>query len=342
MKLRIAYLMEDTDLSGGVRVQLAQSDELVRRGHQVTIITKGAPLRWRSSLAEWSHVDDFEQVDPQKFDFLIATFWTTVRPAFDLAPDKTLHLCQGYEGDFTAYQDHSSAIEAVYRLPIPKIVVTPTLVPLCRRYCEDVTWIGQIVDEGFFQPRELREGTPRVLLVGASQIDFKGIDIGYGAALHARWNGGEFDLIRVSPWAPAGDEPVQEHVAEFHVGLDSVAIQNLFRSCDLFLGPSRRDEGFGLPAAEAMASGLPTILTRIPSFLSFAPGEDYALFADEDDAVALGEHLLALLGDEVLARELSLRGREVAEQFRAERTGDRLEEFLLSRAERVANSPSGT
>jgi glycosyltransferase involved in cell wall biosynthesis len=333
MKLRIAYLMEDTDLSGGVRVQLAQSDELVRRGHDVTIVTRGAPLRWRSSFAQWSHVGDFSEIDPGEFDFLIATFWTTVRPAFDLAPGKTLHLCQGYEGDFTAYQDHSGAIEAVYRLPIPKIVVTPTLVPLCRRYCDDVTWIGQIVDEGFFQPREPHEAAPRVLLVGASQIDFKGIDVGYGAALHARWNGGEFDLVRVSPWAPAGDEPVQEHVTEFHVGLDSLAMQRLFRSCDLFLGPSRRNEGFGLPAAEAMASGLPTVLTRIPSFLSFAPGEDYALFADENDAETLGEHLLTLFADERVSRELSRRGREVAEQFRADRTGERLEEFLLGRFE---------
>ncbi len=166
-------------------------------------------------------------------------------------------------------------------------------------------------------------------IVGASQIDFKGIDVGYGAALHARYYGASFDLIRVSPWRPAGDEPVEEHVSEFHVGLDTSSMQKLFRSCDIFLGPSRSDEGFGLPAAEAMASGLPTVLTRIPSFLTFDSRHDYALFVDEDDAEGMGDQLLTLLGDEELSRLLSRRGREVAEQFRAANTGDRLERFLL-------------
>ena len=41
--LRIAYLVEDTALSGGVRVQLAQADALVARGHRVRLVTKGLP-----------------------------------------------------------------------------------------------------------------------------------------------------------------------------------------------------------------------------------------------------------------------------------------------------------
>lgn len=329
MKLHVAYLMEDTDLSGGVRIQLAQADELIRRGHRVTIITKGSPLHWRESSAEWVYIDDFTAVDPAPFDVLIATFWTTVRPAFEIAPHRTVHLCQGYEGTFTAYQDLSKEIEDVYRLDIPKLVVTPSLVDVCSRFCDDVTWIGQIIDDGFFQTSGPRNEPPRVLLVGASQIDFKGIDVGYGAALHARYYGASFDLIRVSPWRPAGDEPVEEHVAEFHVGLDTTAMQRLIQSCDLFLGPSRSDEGFGLPAVEAMASGLPTILTRIPSFLTFDSKHDYALFVDEDDAEGMGDQLMTLLDDEALARTLSRRGREVAEQFRVINAGNRLEQFLL-------------
>lgn len=40
--------------------------------------------------------------------------------------------------------------------------------------------------------------------------------------------------------------------------LSSVALAQLYRSCDMFLFPSRA-EGFGLPCIEALASGLPTI-----------------------------------------------------------------------------------
>lgn len=330
--LRIAYLLEDTDLSGGVRVQLAQADALIARGHSVTLCTKGPPLTWRASNAEWAYVTSFYEFDLSEFDFVIGTFWTTVPAAWELAGDRAVHLCQGYEGSFTAYESQREEIEKVYRLPIPKIVVAPHLVEVCRTFHPDATYIGQIVDDSFFRRKSQAPGhRPRVLLAGASQVDFKGIDIGYGAATHCRWFGGEFSLIRVSPWAPSKQEPVKELVDEFHVAVTSSEMTALVHSCDIFLGPSRRQEGFGLPAAEAMASSLPAALTRIPSFLSFAPSHDYALFAEEDDAEGLGEHLRSLLADPELGQRLGARGYEVAQQFRSTETASRLERFFLER-----------
>ncbi|HJQ37906.1 MAG TPA: glycosyltransferase [Thermoanaerobaculia bacterium] len=56
--MRITYLAEDTAISGALRIQLAQADALIERGHDVRFITTGAPLTWRSSRAEWVYVDD--------------------------------------------------------------------------------------------------------------------------------------------------------------------------------------------------------------------------------------------------------------------------------------------
>jgi len=330
--LRVAYLLEDTDLSGGVRVQLAQADALIARGHQITLCTKGPPLTWRASNAEWAYVTTFYDLDVSEFDFVVGTFWSTVPAAYELAGDRAVHLCQGYEGSFTAYEHQRAEIEKVYRLPVPKIVVATPLIEVCRTFHPDVTYIGQIVDDSFFRRKNPGAGTPpRVLLAGASQVDFKGIDVGYGAATHCRWFGGEFSLVRVSPWAPSKEEPVKELVDEFHVALTSSEMTALVHSCDIFLGPSRRQEGFGLPAAEAMASSLPVVLTKIPSFLSFAPSHDYALFAEEEDAEGLGEHLRSLLADPDLREQLGARGHEVAEQFRSTETAARLERFLYER-----------
>ncbi|MGH9457267.1 MAG: glycosyltransferase family 4 protein [Thermoanaerobaculia bacterium] len=332
MLFRIAYLMEDTDLSGGVRVQLAQTDALVARGHAVTIFTKGLPLTWRTSAAEWEYVDDFGVPSYEGFDFVVATFWTTVRPAWERAGARTVHLSQGLESTFTAYDDAREEIEAVYRLPIPKMVVSPHLVEWLAPFGSEVVSVGQIVDDAFFRPRRGAEHDPlRVLLPGAAQIDFKGVDVGYGAALHARANGATFDLVRVSPWAPAPDEP-HESAAEFHVGLDARAMAALIHSCDIVVGPSRKEEGFGLPPAEAMAAGIPAVLTKIPSFLAFDPQRrDYALWAGGDDPIALGEELVRLLDDEDLRESLGARGREVAEQWRAGLVAERIEAFLARR-----------
>lgn len=328
--LRVAYLLEDTDLSGGVRVMAAQADELIARGHQVTLVTKGPELTWRASSAEWRFVGDFGEAGLGEFDFVIASFWTTLEPAYALAGARALHLCQGYEGAFSAYQDIRQRIDAAYRLPVPKMVVSRHLVEVCRRLNPDVTWIGQIVDEEFFQQGTGGNERLRVLLPGAMEVDIKGVEVGYGAALHARFSGAEFDLVRVSPWRPRGSEPL-EHVAEFHTAIGTAEMSRLLASCDVLIAPNRKEEGFGLPAAEAMASGVPVVATRIPSHLAFEEKNDFAAFADEDDAVGLGDALLQVIDDSDYRHRLIRRGREVAEQFRAAVTGARLEEYLLGR-----------
>jgi glycosyltransferase involved in cell wall biosynthesis len=329
--LRIAYLLEDTSIAGGTRVAVAHADALTDRGHEVTLVTRGGPLTWRASRARWLHVDDFGKLDPGAYDFMVGTFWTTLQRTFAIAGDRGVHFCQGYEGSFTGYQSMKPQIDAAYRLPLPKITVSPHLVPICRKFYDDVTYVGQIVDEEFYQPRVARSSErPRVLLVGPAQADFKGIDVGYDAVRHARELGADFDLIRASQWEPAEGEP-RELAAEFHVAISTAEMAQLIASCDVFLGTSRAEEGFGLPAAEALAGGVPAVLSEIPSFLSWDPRHDYALFAAEGDAAMFGVQLVTLLRDAKLREKLSANGRQVVEQFRAARTAVVLERWFASR-----------
>ncbi len=328
--MKIAYLLEDTELAGGIRVAVAHGDALTDLGHEVTMVTKGGPLTWRSSRARWLHVRSFEELDARPFDFVVGTFWTTLAVAWSLAGARAVHFCQGYEGSFAAYQTHRPLIDEAYRLPLPKITVSPHLVPICHRFYPDASYIGQIVDDIFFQPHPSHRGKPRVLLVGPAQADFKGIDVGYEAVRRARALGADFDLIRAAQW-PAADHEPANLASEFHVALPTGEMALLFASCDVFLGPSRHEEGFGLPAAEAMASGVPAVLSEIPSFLSWDDVRDYASFAPDGDSVSMGEQLADLLDDSELSARFARRGRAVAEQFRAERTARRLEQWFAER-----------
>ena len=301
-------------------MQLAQADALIARGHRVRLVTTGLPLTWRSSRAEWIYVDDLRYYDAGDDDFVIGSF-DTVTVAYDLAGERAVHLCQ-------------RVADAAHELPIPKLAVSRSLIPICERSGSDAIYIGQIVEDELYRdvtPRE-RE-PPRVLLSGAAQNEIKGIDDGYGAVAHARWFHQKLDLIRVSPWAPSREEPL-ESVQEFHVALNTAEMTRLVHSCDLLIAASHAEEGFGLPAAEAMAAGIPCLLTAIPSYLSFDDTRDYALFAPEQNAVELGERLIDLLGDAALRARLRTRAREVAEQWRAESVAERLESFFVARAVR--------
>lgn len=326
--MKIAYLLAGTEIAGGTRVAAAHADALTDRGHEVTLVTTAGPLTWRSSHARWLHVPSFEEVDGRQFDFVVGTFWTTLGAAYALGGSaRGVHFCQGYEGSFTGYRSLKPQIDAAYALPLPKITVSPHLVPICRAFHDDATYVGQIVDDEFYQPHRGANARPRVLLVGPAQADFKGIDAGYAAVRRARELGAGFDLVRVSQWLPDENEPATL-ANEFYVALPTAEMVALFPTCDVFLGPSRAEEGFGLPAAEAMASGVPCVLSEIPSFLSWDERHDYALFASEG---SMGDALVRLLGDAALRERLASRGRKVVEQFRKERTAERLERWFASR-----------
>src|SRR5256885_5625634 len=152
-KLKIAYLAEDTAMSGGIRAQLAHADALIARGHRVRVVTKGAPVTWRRSDAEFVYVDNFLDYDARDDDFVVGTFWLTVPPAYELAKEKAVHLCQGYEGAFTAYQPITHEIDAAYRLPIPKLVVSTSLIPVCKQFVDGVTVIAHGGHDAVFPAR---------------------------------------------------------------------------------------------------------------------------------------------------------------------------------------------
>ncbi len=73
------------------------------------------------------------------------------------------------------------------------------------------------------------------------------------------------------------------------------------------------DEGFGLPALEAMACGTPVVASRAGA-LPEVVGDAGLLFAPQD-AAALTTELRTLLGDDSLRRVLATRGLERAEHF---------------------------
>ncbi|MEA2256607.1 MAG: hypothetical protein QOG35_2652, partial [Solirubrobacteraceae bacterium] len=72
-------------------------------------------------------------------------------------------------------------------------------------------------------------------------------------------------------------------------------------------------EGFGLVVLEALAAGLPAVVSDLDVFRCFLDDGDSALMAPVGDDVALGDALVRVARDEALAARLRERGHAVAE-----------------------------
>lgn len=333
--MRIAYLLESTDVSGGVKVALLQAEALARRGHRVSIVSPAPEPRWFSlSRARFERASFAESRELAGSQIRVATFWTTVAPALRGASGPVFHLSQGYEAAFSFYAEQRPAIEAAYALPARKLAVSAALAErLESAGFGPVENVGQSFDAAGFRPRTEEESAARsaplpvVLIVGPHAADVKGIDVALRGLFLWRSAGGAFRVVRVALEAPTPDEAESGMIDEYHRGLAPDRMPFAYRAADLFVGATRAEEGFGLPALEALASGLPCLLSDTPGNREMA-GEAAWYFADGDPAALAAAIPDLLTGD---ARERAREaGPAAAAAFDTADVAERLERAFES------------
>jgi len=323
--MRIAYLLESTELSGGVKVVALQAEELARRGHRVCVVSPAAAPDWLGlSQARFERSSFRDSEELARSEIRVATFWTTVAPALSQARGPVFHLCQGYEGSFRFYADKREGIEGAYRAPTRKLAVSATLAQRLERLgFGPAVNVGQAFDGGAFFPAPPRSpDVPVILLVGASQADVKGIDIALEGLRIWRERGGRFRLVRISPYPPSAEERASGLVETYHQALDPSRMPFAYRAADLFVSPSREEEGFGLPVLEAFATGLPVLLSDTSTHREIA-GQAAWYFPDGDpEGLAAALSILSRPEARLPARG---RGRAVVARFSPALVAQRLE-----------------
>jgi len=117
------------------------------------------------------------------------------------------------------------------------------------------------------------------------------------------------------------DEIDRFHARAAELGLDGdlrvlgpvedAELEGLYRAADVFALPSTK-EGFGLAVLEALAAGLPAVVSDLEVFRGFLGDGASALLAPSGDPDALAEALVRVARDPALAERLRAGGREVA------------------------------
>jgi glycosyltransferase involved in cell wall biosynthesis len=326
--LAVSYLLEDTALFGGVKIVLHQAELMVRRGHRVTVVSKGERPGWFPLHARFVQVPALEARDLPAADVTVATFWTTIGAAAAVASGTAAHYCQGFEAGFSHNRDDHPAILHAYQQPVPCLALSPHLAVLVKERFGRPARVVPPALAPYWRPalRRRPHSLPRVVVANPFEIEWKGVSTGLRAVAELRQRGVACRLVRVSQWPLSADERSLLAPDEFHHHLEPLAVARLFRGADLMLAPSWEQEGFGLPVLEAMACGVPVVASDISAFRAFAGGA--AALVPYDRPEAFAEAAGEILADPARWRVMRRRGLEASQWFTEERVTRIAEEAL--------------
>lgn len=192
--------------------------------------------------------------------------------------------------------------------------------------------IGVGVDVDTFSPGGERING-RIVTVASADVPLKGLAELIEAVAKLRADH-DVELVVVGSARPDGAAAKAitrlglEDAVRFVSGISDAELADLFRSATVAAVPSRY-EGFSLPAVEAMACGIPLVVTTAGALPEVAGPDGLAsLHVAPGDAEALSAAIGRLLDDEPLRRRLGEQGRlRAVEQFTWRRTAIRTAEW---------------
>ena len=361
--LRITFLLPHAGWFGGIRVVAMHAAELRRRGHRVTVLSQPPwRPRWHQRLRgvmrgdlstqaqqpNGSFIDlagvehrilekqrPFTNRDVPRSDVLIATWWETAQQLAMLNPDRgaRVYFLQGFDA---APNEPAPRVEATWRLPFHKIVVSQWLADIAREQFDDdqVSVAPNAVDTAFFHAPPRQRHEPPTVGLPLSPAHTKGADIAVRAVHRAK---AANPMLRIAGYGrpePRGALALPAG-SRYYRHPTQATIRAVYRQCDAWLWPSRR-EGFGLPILEAMACRTPVIATPAGAAPELIDGNGYLVPHDDPQAMAEAiERLLALPGAQW--RAMSNHAHATAQRFSWPEATDQFEAGLhraMARARR--------
>jgi glycosyltransferase involved in cell wall biosynthesis len=339
MPLAITFLAPHVRIAGGVRAILTYADRLAARGHEVTLVVPAGdrPAAWwrnvRARAPEWmpefrpriTWVSRWSSSALPDADAIVATAWQSA-PVVAAAPGRCgakFYLVQHYE---SLYHGPADEVDATYRLPLTKIVISTWLRGIMReRFASDAEVVITPVDPALFHRVDVpRAPRPSRVLMLQHEYAWKGVADGLDAIRQVRATGRALCLVGFGVKPPRDGESYDE----FHANPQQAELRRLYSAADVYLCPSW-DEGLGMPSMEAMACGAALVTYDNGGSRDYARDGETALVVPRRDVKALAVALERVLDDTALRTRLSVAGSAfVRETFDWDRAVARMENLL--------------
>lgn len=360
--MKIGYFLRNIGISGGVKVMLQHVKLLREAGFDVILTAEKMKVGWDGLPCEPVLIKSQDLSDMPACDIYVGSVPADVKRLYKRGKGIIVHLCQGYEPvefraridgesitekyarkgflsplerylDVTKFKKRIREIEAVYKLPTKKAAVSRHLADLIEKtYKQKCALIQNGIDMDMFYPDPTRtwgkDGKIRILSLGSMAVGFKGIPDTLDGIDILRQKGIALELIRISPGPPSEREQRPGVVDRYLSGISEQEVAALYREADIFISSSLEGEGFGLPAIEALASGVPSILTEISTYRNFSEDRSYAWFVPTHSPDKIAEGVLAFMEGHLFREGCVEKGFAVASRYSLERTKEHLVAFM--------------
>lgn len=269
-RLRIAYIIEEPQFCGGVKVVFQHARLLVAAGHFVSVYGRGDYPTWALFGGHYVNyatgcLNDYTH--GEFYDLVIATYYPTIESSLAANMGPVVHFCQGYEGDLEHLHAQVTEIERVYRIPLPSFVVSPHLGYLLqRRFDRPFVTVPPPKDLHFFPSiRMAPRRSPTIIVPGIFEAPCKGVKQALEAVCRLKRVFPKLRLVRFSTLPESEAERAILSADSYLCGVSPQVVSRILRQADLMIFPSTATEGFGLPLLESMSCKLPAVASRIPS-----------------------------------------------------------------------------
>lgn len=320
--MKIAYIVPNCAVSGGMAVICQHGNRLLRRGHSVVFLATDIvrPMDWFPNQQVPIHSASTWNGD---LDVVVATSWQT---AFWLPRIAAKAKCYFVQSDETRFHPEGSRWQHMTTLTYHFGVNYLTEAIWIRKWLKDnfgheAELVPNGLDPDIFYPTEPLEPKgekPRILLEGAIGLPYKGMREAFKAVENI-----DAEVWCVSSYGTPQPEWKCDRFFE-HVPMQDM--KKIYSSCDILLKLSRV-EGFFGPPMEMMACGGAVVVGRVTGYDEYITDNDNALVVDALDIKAAERAVQSLISDPELRARLVAAGGQTALEWGWDKSIDTLEAY---------------
>ncbi|NWG34858.1 MAG: glycosyltransferase family 4 protein [Chloroflexi bacterium] len=326
-KLKIAYVIPGTAISGGVAVVCEHANRLIQRGRDVSIISEDNLDRISWFPHQSVPVIPISQITEGAYDILVATGWTTAYTVQTLEADRKFYFVQSDESRFYPAGDfRAKRARKTYAMDFEFITMAGWIRTwLKNEYGKDAPVVPNGINDRLLfpdEPLEKKGSRVRVLLEGAINMPYKGMRDAFAAVRDL-----DCEVWCVSSSGkPEPDWKCDRFLGKVPFG----RMRHVYSSCDLLLKMSRI-ESFCYPPLEMMACGGTAVVGKVTGIEEYIVDGYNALVVEQGDVQGAREAVKKLIENETLRRELTVNGGKTAQKFRWDSSIDILETIFFDR-----------